>query len=118
MLEEMRWLEYAQRLARERRGVLAASDGALARPLLDAATRGGARALGIDAGEIRAGAWADLVAVDLEAAELAGWTDDTLLEALVLGVGDGVVAATCVGGRWTSGQASPSALSAPSGTRG
>ena len=38
MLEEMRWAEYAQRLARERRGVLADGEGQVARVLLDAAT--------------------------------------------------------------------------------
>ena len=99
MLEEARWLELVQRLARERRGVARDGAGRVATTLLDAATRNGARALGLDAGEIRPGAWADLAAVDLTHPELEGWSEDTLLESILLGCGDGVIAGTWVGGR-------------------
>jgi formimidoylglutamate deiminase len=99
MLEEMRWAEYAQRLAREERGVLVDEHGEVARRLLAAATLGGARALGVRAGAIEVGAWADLVAVDLGASELHGWTDGTLLESLVFGAGERALAGTWVGGR-------------------
>jgi formimidoylglutamate deiminase len=104
MLEEARWLELVQRLAREGRGVARDPQDAAGRVaplLLRAATAGGARALGLDAGEIRPGAWADLVAVDLGHPELEGWSEETLLEALLLGCGDRVVAGTCVGGTWS-----------------
>ncbi len=104
MLEEARWLELVQRLARERRGVLRdeaeGAGGRVATVLLEAATAGGARALGIDAGAIRPGAWADFVAIDLASPELAGWSEDTLLESLLLGAGNRALAATCVGGAW------------------
>ncbi len=102
MLDEMRWLELVQRLAGERRGVVRDAAGRSAAPLLAAATVGGARALGLEgrAGAIRPGAWADFVALDLEAEELADWTDDTLTESIVYGAGERVVAATCIGGRW------------------
>jgi formimidoylglutamate deiminase len=99
MLEEMRWAEYGQRLAREQRGVLVDASGAAARRLLTAATLGGARSLGVRAGALEAGAWADFVAVDLAAPELAGWTPDTLLDALVFGAAEGALAGTWVGGR-------------------
>jgi len=104
MLEEMRWAEYGQRLAREERGVLADEHGEVARRLLTAATLGGARSLGVRAGAIEAGAWADLVAVDLEAPELAGWAPETLLESLVFGSCERVVAGTWVGGRRVLGR--------------
>lgn len=102
MLEEMRWLEYAHRLASEARGVFQDESGSVARTLFGAATTGGARSLGLAAGEIRPGAWADLVAVDLSSPQLAGWTPETLLESLLFGAGEEAILATCVGGRWTT----------------
>ncbi|HVS01045.1 MAG TPA: amidohydrolase family protein, partial [Thermoanaerobaculia bacterium] len=100
MLEEMRWLEYGQRLRSENRGALRDRDGRVARVLFRAATAGGARALGIDAGRIAPDAWADFTAIDLEAPTLAGWEPDTLLESLVFGAAEEAVAATCVAGDW------------------
>jgi formimidoylglutamate deiminase len=100
MLEEMRWLEYAQRLATESRGVLADGAGQVARTVFESATVTGARAIGVDAGRIAPGCWADLAAIDLDSPTLAGWEPDTLLDSLVFGASDEVVAATCVGGRW------------------
>lgn len=100
MLEEARWLEYGQRLAGERRGAITDARGAVAPALLAAATEGGAHALGIDAGRIEPGRWADLAAVDLGHPALAGADAGTLPPALFLGAGNGAIAATCVGGRW------------------
>jgi formimidoylglutamate deiminase len=100
LLEEMRWLEYGQRLATQSRGVLRNDDGHVARTLLRAATQGGAQALGIDAGRIAPGAWADFVAIDLTAPTLAGWEPDTLLDSLIFGAAEEAIAATCVGGDW------------------
>ncbi len=99
-LEEMRWLEYGQRLRQESRGLLRDPTGAVAPSLLAAATLNGAAALAVDAGEIRPGLWADLVAVDLAAPALAGWQPETLLDALIFGAAEDVIAATCVGGSW------------------
>jgi formimidoylglutamate deiminase len=100
LIEEMRWLEYAQRLATESRGLLRDEEGSTARILLQAATAGGARSLGIETGRIAPGLWADFAAIDLEAPSLAGSTPETLLEALIFGATEEVVAATCVGGEW------------------
>ena len=47
MLEEARWLEYAQRLRTESRGVLADAAGGVAPVLLDAMTASGADALAV-----------------------------------------------------------------------
>ncbi len=99
MLEEMRWLEYGQRVRHERRGVLRDADGHVARRLIEAATVGGARSLGLDAGRIAAGAWADLAVVDLGVSALAGVSSEELPEALMTGGGDDVVQAWCVAGR-------------------
>ncbi len=99
MIEEMRWCELAQRLAREERGRLAGPDGDVSRTLLAAATSGGARSLGVDAGALEPGRWADLVELDLSSDELAGWTPDTLLDSLVFGASERSLAATWVGGK-------------------
>jgi formimidoylglutamate deiminase len=100
MLEEMRWLEYGQRLRAESRGVLRDGSGAVAPKLLRAATVAGARALGLPCGELAAGCWADLMAVDLDHPALAGWEPETLLETLVFGAGDEAIVSTAVGGEW------------------
>jgi formimidoylglutamate deiminase len=100
MLEEMRWLEYGQRLRGELRGALPDRAGEVAPTLLDAATAGGARALGIPAGRIARGCWADFVAVNLDAPGLAEVPPERLLDALVFGAGNEVIAGTYVGGKW------------------
>ncbi len=99
-IEEMRWLEYGQRLRGELRGALTGSGGEVASTTLDAATTGGASALGVDAGRIAPGMWADFAAVDLRAPALAGVPAAALLDALVFGAGDGAIAGTFVGGGW------------------
>ena len=99
-LEEMRWLEYGQRLRRRERGALRDRSGRVAPALLDAATSAGAEALGVAAGRLEPGRWADLVAIDLAAPTLAGLDTDHLLESLVFGAGNQVVAGTAVAGDW------------------
>ena len=98
MIEEMRWLEYVQRLARESRGVLRDGLGAMAPALFDSATVQGAAALGIDAGRIAVGAVGDFFTLDLGAPQLAGWTPETLLTAFVTGADGSVVGEVFVGG--------------------
>jgi len=99
-VEEMRWLEYGQRLRGELRGGLVDGGGRVATTLLAAATVGGSRALGVDAGNIAAGNWADLVAIDLTAPALADVPAERLLEAIIFGSGNEAIAGTYVGGRW------------------
>jgi cytosine/adenosine deaminase-related metal-dependent hydrolase len=100
LVEEMRWLEYAQRLRREKRGALTDQEGHVARNMIAAATEGGAAALGVEAGAIRQGLWADFTVVDLNTLELAGATSDTLAEALIFGADASVVTSTSVAGIW------------------
>ncbi len=99
MIEEMRWLEYAQRLSRETRGVFRDQEGRVARPLFEIATRGGARCLGVRAGTLEPGAQADFALVDLGAEALAGCEEETLLEGIVFGTSESIIVATAVGGR-------------------
>lgn len=100
LLEEMRWLEYGQRLRTQSRGVFADAAGRLAPALWAAATVNGAHALGLRAGAIAPGRHADFMTIDLDDLTVAGWTDETLLDALICGAGNAVVREVCVGGRW------------------
>lgn len=101
MTEELRWLEYVQRLKRESRGVCVDKIGSAGRALWQFATTDGARSLGLKTGRIEAGYDADFVVLDLSAPALAGWTPDSLLDAFIFGTGNEAIASTCVGGRWT-----------------
>lgn len=104
--EEMRLVEGHERLRTLRRVVLseAGRDAPLeetwrvAPRLLGFAGAGGARSLGLEAGAIRPGAAADLVAVDLEDRRLAGWTADVLPELLVFSGSADLVTDVWVGG--------------------
>jgi formimidoylglutamate deiminase len=100
MFEDMRWLEYGQRLANQSRGVLRPEDGRLGRTLFEAATLGGAAALGLPVGTLKPGAPADCFAIDLKAPALAGWTPEMLLDSMIFGTDPSVVAGTAVGGKW------------------
>ena len=101
-IEEMRWLEYGQRLRGELRGALTDPVGEVAATTLDAATSGGAAALGIGTGRIAPGEWADFAAVDLTVPALAGVSAPLLLDAIVFGAGNGAIAGTFVAGKWRS----------------
>ncbi len=99
MLEEMRWLEYGQRLASGERGRLRDDDGRVAPALLTAATAAGADALGVDCGRLEVGRWADFTALDLSHPTLESVAPEHLLEAAIFGGADDAVAGTWVGGR-------------------
>ncbi len=98
MLEEMRWLEYGQRLRSETRGRLADAEGRVAAELIRAACGSGADALALATGRIDAGAWADFVALDLDHPSLRGWEASTLAESALFGAPDDVICGTWVGG--------------------
>ncbi len=100
MTEELRTLEFVQRLRSERRGVCVDEKGSAARALWRMATLGGAKCLGLAAGAIEAGRVADFVALDLHAPMLHGWSTDTLLDAFIFGAGAEVIGGVCVGGHW------------------
>lgn len=102
-MEDLRWIEYVQRIRHQRRGAMADRAGLVARPLVEVATRNGAEALGVDAGTLEQGRLADLVAIDLSHRTLEDVPEDRLLEALVFGTGPEVIHGTCVGGRWVRG---------------
>jgi formimidoylglutamate deiminase len=100
--EEMRLVEYHERLRRLRRVVLAVPGGEdrleVAPLLLELATEAGARSLRLEAGRIAPGALADLVAVDLDHPALVGASPETLAAVLALSAPADVVSDVWVDG--------------------
>ncbi len=89
--DELRMLEYSQRLTRRERNVLAAEGLSTGRLLFDQACRGGARALGRNAGAIASDYWGDLLALDLNADALYGLSGDAVLDGWIFAEGERAV---------------------------
>ncbi len=113
MLEELRWLEYSQRLSKLRRGMAVESSPACADQkncaveLFRYATDVGAGSLGLPVGCIEKGKFADFATIDLSSPVLSGLCnpnmDDALLAAVIFGASSSsVIHSTCVGGVWNS----------------
>jgi formimidoylglutamate deiminase len=88
--EELRTLEYSQRLAERARAVLA-GPGSTGRVLFEAALAGGARACGRDAGAIAEGRLADLMTLDADHLALAGLDGDMALDGWIFAGDDRAV---------------------------
>ncbi|RWN94804.1 MAG: formimidoylglutamate deiminase [Mesorhizobium sp.] len=85
--DELRQLEYSQRLAHRARNVLAVAGGSTGRALFDAALDGGSVALGAGISQIAASASADLVSLDPQNPSLAGKSGDAILDAWIFANG-------------------------------
>ena len=81
--EELRWLEYGQRLASESRNVASVEDPHVGQELFRRALAGGAQAAGQSRFGLAPGTPADLVVLDGEDPMLAGHGPATLLDALL-----------------------------------
>ncbi|UCI06044.1 formimidoylglutamate deiminase [Mesorhizobium sp. B1-1-8] len=101
--DELRQLEYSQRLAHRARNVLARAGGSTGRALFDAALDGGSQALGAGPSRIAAGGPADFVSLDHNHPSLAGKAGDAILDAWIFANGSTV---DCV---WVHGRKQVSA---------
>ncbi len=81
--EELRWLEYGQRLTTQSRNVSASDGGHTGYALFDLVATGGARACGQQTGRLEPGALADLVVLDDADPMFSGHDEGTLLDALI-----------------------------------
>jgi formimidoylglutamate deiminase len=103
--EELRWLEYAQRLVRRERNVAAAPgrEPATAARLFDAACRGGAAAAGVPHWGLVPGARADLLVLDAAGdGALRGLPPSHRLDGLVFAAPTRPFARALVAGRWAT----------------
>ena len=91
LTEELRTLEYSQRLRDLSRNVMVRDQGSVGQAIYLAAAQGGAQALGRKAGQIAAGQLADLVAIDLLHPSLCALGTNQILDGLVFAAPDTVV---------------------------
>jgi len=99
--EELRWLEYQQRLKLRRRGMLADPlEPHVGTRLWRDAARDGAQAIGQPAGAIDVGLRADWLVLDATHPRMAGVSAETSLDHLVFAGGDAAIRDVMVAGRW------------------
>lgn len=91
LTEELRTLEYSQRLRDLARNVMVVGEGSVGHTLYTGAARGGAQALGRNAGEIAVDRLADLVAIDSTDPALCALSREQVLDGLAFAARDRVV---------------------------
>jgi formimidoylglutamate deiminase len=99
LTEELRTLEYSQRLRDLARNVLVKDEGSVGQTLYLGAAHGGARALDRNSGSIAVGRLADLVAIDRSAPSLCALAQHQILDGLVFAAKDSVVTDVWAAGR-------------------
>jgi formiminoglutamate deiminase len=97
--DELRQLEYAQRLKHRARNVMAVAGGSTGRGLFDAALAGGYAALGVGPAGLAAGCAADIVTLKADHPAVAGRDGDAILDAWIFASGGNAV--DCV---WARGR--------------
>lgn len=100
LFDELKSLEYSQRLRDKSRAALATADRSTGRILFDAATQGGAQAGGRDSGVLAPGKLADILTLDLDNEWGANRSGDMALDTLVFG-GNGQ---RCISDVWSAGR--------------
>lgn len=96
-IEELRWLEYGQRLVERKRARLADADG-IGLPLWRGAAAGGAQATGFPVGTLESGSCADIVVLPETGAPWAGLPPERWLDAWLTGGSRADIGAVYIGG--------------------
>lgn len=97
--DELRQLEYGQRLKHRARNVLSGGAGrSTGRTLFDDALAGGARALAQPIAGLTPGARADIVTLDTAHPSLAGRTRDAIIDGWIFAAGNGAIDCVWAGG--------------------
>jgi formimidoylglutamate deiminase len=100
-VEELRWLEYGQRLQHQRRNVAVShTQRRVGEFLWQGALQGGAQASGRKVGALAAGMRADLLVLDSDHPNLDGAAPQDVLGAFVFAGNDNLVRDVLAGGRW------------------
>lgn len=99
LVEELRTLEYSQRLRDTARAVLAEPGRSTGRVIFEAGLDSSASAAGRETGAIATGLWADLCALSLNNPVLYGRKGDEILDSLIFAGHDGLVNEVWAAGR-------------------
>lgn len=99
LTEELRTLEYSQRLRDNSRAALATAEKSTGRHLLEAVNTGGAKAAGRNTGRIAEGMLADLFALDTKSLHLAGRQGDMILDSFIFAGDDRMISDVWSAGR-------------------
>ena len=91
LTEELRTLEYSQRLLYKERNLMLKAEGSTGEALFLGAAKGGAQALGRRSGSIEIGKLADLLAIDSTDPSLCALSNEQLFDGLVFATNDAVV---------------------------
>jgi formimidoylglutamate deiminase len=97
--EELRTLDYSQRLRDGTRAALASVDKSTGRRMFDGILAGGAQASGRETGRIEVGCWADVLALDTTSEHMWGRSGDTALDAWIFAGDDRLVTDVWSAGR-------------------
>lgn len=97
--EELRTLDYSQRLRDGTRAALASPKKSTGRRLFDDVVKGGAQASGRNTGQIATGYWADMFSLDTKSGHLWGRAQDTVLDSWIFAGDDRLVTDVWSAGR-------------------
>ncbi|SFC69331.1 formimidoylglutamate deiminase [Pseudoalteromonas denitrificans] len=100
-IEELRWLEYAQRLIKQQRAILATKEQAsVGLHLWQKAAQGGAQSTNSNTGNLAIGKQADLLVLDIDQTKLFASNDKYLLDSLIFASQKNPVQDVMVNGTW------------------
>jgi formimidoylglutamate deiminase len=100
-VEELRWLEYGQRLLTKHRNIaVSASNSSVGETLYAAALRGGVQAAGTAVGAIEAGSRADLIVLDDAAPLLAARDASNVVDTFIFAGNANLVRHVMANGEW------------------
>ncbi|HEX7817377.1 formimidoylglutamate deiminase [Dyella sp.] len=100
-VEELRWLEYGQRLATRHRNIATRREGqSVGEVLWRSALAGGTRASGLSIGELSEGRRADVIVLDDDAPQLAARGAASLMDSFLFAGNAPLVRDVMVGGQW------------------
>jgi len=100
-IEELRWLEYAQRLSKQQRAILASEQQAsVGLNLWQQAALGGAQSTNSNTGELAVGKQADLLILDASEIALFAHSEQYILDSVIFAAQKNLVKDVMVHGNW------------------